>query len=142
MLCAVHGQGWAGTKESKVARQRDPEILVLSISPPMVVSSKVCLLVHLNSKRIIFSLFPAHGKNAWNYMEEGPGHFYLLIHTMSTFWAEQILLLRIRNFRICWIPRFWISRSPDYQIPRFRGSQISRRRRRRRRRRTNSQIPT
>ena len=81
---------------------------------------------------------------------------FLLIQTLSTFWAERIWILRILIFSIFWTPTFWISRSPDLnisgfpgpqvskfpdlQIPRFPGSQISRRRRRRRR--TNSQIPT
>ena len=48
----------------------------------------------------------------------------LLIETSPTFWTEHILILRIF---ICWM--LLDSRFPDFLVPRFPGSQISRRRR-------------
>ena len=44
---------------------------------------------------------------------------FLLIQTLPTFLAERIWILRFLFFFICWTPHFWISRSPDLQIPRF-----------------------
>ena len=85
-----------------------------------------------------FLIFCPLEKMAWDDTKWGRDDFFLLIHTLPTFWAERIWILRFFIFAIFWSPNFWISRSPDLQIPRFPGSQISRRRRRR----TNSQIPT
>ena len=44
---------------------------------------------------------------------------------MPTFLAERILILRNFIFLFFGIPHFWIYRSPDLQIPRFPGPQIS-----------------
>ena len=49
----------------------------------------------------------------------------LIIHTLPTFWAEQIWILRLFMFSIFWIPTFWISRSPKFKISGFPGPQIS-----------------
>ena len=56
----------------------------------------------------------------------GQEAFFLLIQTLPTFGAEGIWILRV-CFLIFWIPNFCIPRSPDLQIPRFPGSQISKR---------------
>ena len=45
----------------------------------------------------------------------GAGRFFFrLIQTLPTFWAERILILRIFNFWICWIPNVQI-----FKISRF-----------------------
>ena len=51
--------------------------------------------------------------------------FFLLIQTLSTFWAERIWILRTFIFLIFWNPHFWISRSAYLQNSRFPGPQIS-----------------
>ena len=49
---------------------------------------------------------------------------FLLIQTLPTFWAERIWILRLFIFLICWIPNFWISRSPTLKISGFPDLQI------------------
>ena len=51
--------------------------------------------------------------------------FFLLIQTLPTFWATRILILIVLIAMSCWIPNFWISRSPYFQIPRFPAPHIS-----------------
>ena len=51
-------------------------------------------------------------KMAWDGPEWGREDFFLLIQTLSTFWAERILILRNCIFWIFWIPIFQISGSP------------------------------
>ena len=51
----------------------------------------------------------------------GQKDFFLLIQTLPIFWVELICILRILIF-----PMFWDSRFPDFQIPGFPDSQMSR----------------
>ena len=51
--------------------------------------------------------------------------FFRRTQTLPTFWAERIWILRILVWGFFWTPHFWISRSPDLQMPRFPGPQIS-----------------
>ena len=70
----------------------------------------------------MFCMFPVHGENGLGWPQMGPGGFlFPLIPTLPTFWAER-----------SWILRFFFldSKFLDVQVPRFPGSQISRRRRR------------
>ena len=53
---------------------------------------------------------------AWDGPKWGPRvFFFLLIQTLTTFWAERIWILRTLFLLIFWIPNFWMSRSPDFQ---------------------------
>ena len=61
-------------------------------------------------------------KMAWDGPNWGQEDFlFLLIQTLPTFWAEWNWILRICIFFIFWTPDFYISRSPDFQIPGFPG---------------------
>ena len=44
---------------------------------------------------------------------------FLLIQTLPTFLATQILIVIMFSFWILWIPNFWISKSPYLQISKF-----------------------
>ena len=123
--------------------------ILIPISPPRVDSSKRPHRVNrahwpIKENSIfcfsIFCIFPVHEKMASDGPKCGREFLFLLIQTLPTFWAERIWILRISIFYFL-DPKFLdvqVSRSPKDKIPRFPGSQISRRRRRR----TNSQIPT
>ena len=70
---------------------------------------------------VIVWIFPAYGENYLGWPQMGPGGFFvLLIQTLPTFWAEHLCILRFLTLLIFRIPNFWISRSPDFQIPRPR----------------------
>ena len=65
----------------------------------------------------IFLIFPAYGENGLRWPQIGPGGFFLLIQTLPTFWAERIWISTLFLF-VFWIPNFWFSRSPDFQVSR------------------------
>ena len=56
----------------------------------------------------IFCIFPLHGKIGSKWGQE---HFFLLIQTLPTFWAERILISIIFIFWIFWLPNFWLGHS-------------------------------
>ena len=54
----------------------------------------------------------------------GQEDFFLLIQTLPTFWAERIWTLTLFIFLIFWTPNFWISRFPDFKVPRSLDFQV------------------
>ena len=56
----------------------------------------------------------------------GQDDFFLLIQTLPTFWAEQVLILRIFIFGIFWGPKFlaWAQLGPTHLGPDAAAGQI------------------
>ena len=65
----------------------------------------------------MFPIFLVHEKNGLRWPQIGPGGFlFLLIQTLPTFWAERIWILIFLCFWFFWIPKLWISRSPNLKM--------------------------
>ena len=64
----------------------------------------------------IFSILPAHAKNALKWHQMGPGGFFPTNPDLADILGRTDLNFESSYFLIFWAQKFWISRSPD---PRF-----------------------
>ena len=100
----------------------------MPIAPPRVDSSKDPHRVNRahwptkeNAQNFAFSIFPVHGKNGLGWPQIEPGVFFPTNPDLADILGRMDLDFGICLFLFlnCWIPNFWISRSPDLKIPRF-----------------------
>ena len=66
----------------------------------------------------IFWIFLVHGENGLGWPQMGPGGFVPTNPDLADILGRTDLHFEILYFFVFWIPNFWISRSPDFQIPR------------------------
>ena len=73
-----------------------------------------------------FCIFPVHGKNGLRWPQMGPGGFFPTNPDLANILGRMDLNFDMFIYIFfCFTPDFWISRSPDLQIPRFPGPHIS-----------------
>ena len=66
----------------------------------------------------MFLIFSVHGKNCLGWPQMGPGRFFPANPDLANILGDMDLDFENFHFPIFWIPNFWISRSPEFQISR------------------------